>query len=53
MLIRNAPDLHEADITDPALYASRRSFLSGVGLSGMGLAAASLAGAGPVRMMWC
>jgi len=49
MLIRTAPDLREADVTDPALYASRRSFLSGVGLAGMGLAAASLAGAGPAR----
>ena len=44
MLIRTAPDLREADITDPTLHASRRTVLAG-----MGLAAALLAGAGPAR----
>lgn len=45
MLIRTAPDLREADITDPALHASRRTVLAGMGL-GM---AALLAGTDPAR----
>ncbi len=45
MLIRTAPDLREADVTDPALYASRRKVLAGMGLG----AAALLAGIGPAR----
>ena len=43
MLIRNAPDLCEADVTAPAMYASRRTLLGGMGM------AALLAGAGPTR----
>ena len=49
MLIRNAPVLRERDITDPMLYASRRTVLAGIGLAGIGLAAATLAGAGRAR----
>ncbi len=45
MLIRTAPDLREADVTDPALYASRRKVLAGMGLG----ATALLAGIGPAR----
>jgi len=43
MLIRTAPDLREADVTDPALYASRRTVIARMGT------AALLAGAGPAR----
>jgi len=43
MLIRTAPDLREADVTDPVLYASRRTVIAGMGT------AALLAGAGPAR----
>jgi len=43
MLIRTALDLREADVTDPALYASRRTVIAGLGT------AALLAGAGPAR----
>jgi len=45
MLIRTAPDLREADVTDPALYASRRKVLAAMGLG----ATALLAGIGPAR----
>jgi len=43
MLIRTALDLRKADVTDPALYASRRTVIAGLGT------AALLAGAGPAR----
>ncbi len=43
MLIRTAPDLREADVTNPALYASRRTVVAGMG------AATLLAGVGPAR----
>ena len=45
MLIRTAPSLRAADVTDPALYASRRTVLAGMGLG----AAALLGGAGAAR----
>ena len=37
MLIRRAPDLREADVTDPALYRNRRAFLAGLAAVGVAL----------------
>ncbi len=45
MLIRTAPDLRDADVTDPALYVSRRKVLAGMGLG----ATVLLAGIGTAR----
>ena len=44
MLIRTATDLRDCDVTEPALHASRRTVLAG-----MGLVAASMAGAMPAQ----
>lgn len=49
MLIRNPPALREWDVTDPMLYASRRTVLAGIGLAGMGMATAALGGIGRAR----
>ncbi|ALL12603.1 protein-methionine-sulfoxide reductase catalytic subunit MsrP [Caulobacter henricii] len=48
MLIRNAPDLTENDVTDHGLYLRRREFIGGA--AGLGLAGlASTADAAPLR----
>ena len=45
MLIRNAPDLRDCDVTDKGLYLRRREFIAGTAGLGLGLSAA----AGPAQ----
>src|SRR5687767_2489726 len=44
MLIRNAPDLRDSDITPRAVYLRRREFIQGAALAAAGLVAAPFAG---------
>lgn len=50
MLIRNAPDLKDCDVTDEGLYLKRRQFIAGAaGIGFAGIGGATPAAAAPLR----